>query len=352
MIMQLNEQLQIGRIKKIGDGTVTLHTDLIHAKAKRINVLNLEGTATGDIVSISQEGRLHILWRAHSKDNLIFTTNVCNEKCLFCPQSEEGDAFSNASINNKLLSNLHRSDIDFVTITGGEPTLIGVELPKIIHAILSKNRKASIAILSNGMEFDNEAYANEVVKAGKSQTRICIAVHSDVPSIHDSITGVAGSFDRTVLGLLNLQRAGADIEIRVVLNRLNADRLPNIASSIRMNFPFVSHVAFMGLEVYANAAANAGSIWINPPEYMEKLALAIYCLHCSRISTSIYNLPYCLVPISLWTYLRDSISGWKKTFLPLCESCSMKIDCPGLFETSLFQSPSIAPIALRKADHS
>jgi MoaA/NifB/PqqE/SkfB family radical SAM enzyme len=139
-------------------------------------------------------------------------------------------------------------------------TLLGPSLPKLIQALLSKNPKAFLAILTNGMEFDNVTYANELVKAGRCKARICIPIHSDVPSIHDSITGVIGSFDRTALGILNLQRVGADIEIRVVLSNLNADRLPNIAHSISMNFPFAVHVAFMGMEVHGNASTNVDTV--------------------------------------------------------------------------------------------
>lgn len=342
--MQFDGQFQIGRIKSIHEESITLATGPIYMGAKTYKVKNLDDAVAGDIVSINQDGEVRSLWRTQCKDNIIFATNVCNQKCRFCPQPQGGDVYSNASINRALVSNLRRNDIDFVTITGGEPTLTGSALPAIIRVLLNKNSKASIAILSNGMEFDDKAYAYEVAKAGKSQTRICIAIHSDAPSIHDSITGVAGSFDRTALGLLNLQCAGADIEIRIVLSRLNAERLPNIASSISMNFPFVAHVAFMGLELHAKAAANAEAVWINPPEYMDKLAMALYRLKCRSIPASIYNLPYCLVPSSLWTYLRDSISGWKKTYLPACDACSMKLTCPGLFGTSLFQSPSITPI--------
>jgi His-Xaa-Ser system radical SAM maturase HxsC len=348
VIMQATDQVHIGRIKIVRDGSITFFADPIYKRAKTFSVINLNDISPGDIVSVNLDGEVHSLWRSQSKDNIIFATSVCNQKCQFCPQSKENDAFTNASINALLLSILRRNDINLVTITGGEPTLVGTELPHIIHTLLNKNPQAYVAVLSNGMNFDDEAYARAVVESGNSNTRICIAVHSDAPSIHDSITGIVGSFDRTAMGLLNLQRAGANIEIRIVLNRLNTERLSNIAFSIGMNFPFVAHVAFMGLELHANAAKNAKAVWVNPPEYMEKLAMAIYYLQCYKIPTSIYNLPYCLVPSSLWAFLRDSISGWKKTYLPICNTCYMKTTCPGLFGTSSFQSPNIVPIKSKR----
>jgi len=339
--MQTGEHYHIGRIKKIEEKSISLAANSIYSKIKTFSVKDINGLSLGDFVLINAEGEVHALWRTNNKDNIIFATNVCNEFCRFCPQPREGDVYSNDSINKFLISSLHRNDITFVTITGGEPTILGTGLSDLIFALIKKNPKCSIAILSNGMEFDNESYARDIVKVGKSQTRFCIAIHSDAPSIHDSITGVIGSFDRTALGILNLQRFNAEIEIRVVLNRLNTERLQNIATSISMNFPFVNHVAFMGLEMHSNAAENAEAVWINPPDYMKDLSSALYILKCRNIPASIYNLPYCLVLPALWPYLRDSISSWKKTYLPICESCSKKLSCPGLFGTSAFQSPSI-----------
>jgi His-Xaa-Ser system radical SAM maturase HxsC len=344
LAMEYPEQFQIGRIRKIQGNFITLSTGRFYKRSMTLNTRQPDRFAVEDIVVCYLDGEIQSLWRPQCKDNIILTTTACNLNCQFCPQPRVGDENLITLTNDSLINNLRHKDINSVTITGGEPTLLGLALPKMIQSLLSKNRKAFIAILTNGMEFDDVTYANEVVKAGKSQTRICIPIHSDVPSIHDSITGVGGSFDRTALGLLNLQRAGADIEIRVVLSNLNAGRLPNIAHSISMNFPFVVHVAFMGMEINGNASTNVDAVWINPPEYMNNLSRALYRLKCSNIPASIYNLPYCLVPSSLWTYLRDSISGWKKVYLPVCDSCCMRATCPGLFGTSLFQSPSITPI--------
>lgn len=337
----------IGRISRIQGNQVILASKGILKSRKRLLVKNSKDLLKNDLITMDQEADAHVIWRSGAKDNVIVTTNVCNQSCRFCPQPREGKVSSRYSINSAILENLKCEDISLVTITGGEPTLLGSDLVTIISKLLRINPKAEIAILSNGMLFDNEAYAKQIVDSGKKQLRICIPLHSDVPTYHDYATGVDGSFDRTSLGLLNLQRFSADIEIRVVLNRLNYKRLSNIASNIGKNFPFVSHVAFMGLEVYSEAAEHASEVWIDPPEYMEQLSLAIKILQCRRIPASIYNLPYCLVPESLWSFLIDSISSWKKTFLPGCDNCTKRLTCPGLFATSKFQSSSIKPIFSR-----
>ena len=342
--MRAEQDFYVGKVRAIKNGIITLASKGASKKRIPFSAERPVSIENGDIVLLTEIDDVHVLWRSHSKDNVIIITNACNQMCRYCPQPRTADTFSNVAINRALLSNLEKKDISFVTITGGEPTLMHSALIDLLKQLLKKNPLASIALLTNGMEFDDMSFAYEIVKAGKSQTRICVSLHSDSPFIHDSITGVPGSFERTALGLLNLHRTGADIELRVVLNRLNFERLPDIAFSIGMNFPFVSHVAFMGLELHATAAYNAKEVWVDPPAYMNQLKRAIYQLQCRKIPSSIYNLPYCLVSKSLWAYMRDSISGWKKTFLPLCDFCLMKPTCPGLFMTSIFQSPSIRPI--------
>lgn len=298
----------------------------------------------GDIVQVDVMGDIRSLWHPEQKENVVFMTSNCNQHCVYCPQPRAPKSRIEEQIIYALLNELRTSDIKYVTVTGGEPTVTGSLLPFVLQELLKKNKKAIIAVLTNGMYFMNYDYANEVVAAGKSQTRICVSLHADIASLHDIITRTQGSFEITQLGLLNLQRAGADIEIRVVLSKLNAKRLSEIAQYIGMNFPFVSHVAFMGLELHADAAEHVKEVWIDPPGYMSELSKAIYRLACHHIPASIYNLPYCLVPESLWCYLRDSISAWKKTFTQQCDSCTKKSICPGLFGTSIFQSPTISAI--------
>lgn len=297
-----------------------------------------------DIVFINDKNELQVLWQSQIDNNAIIATNACNQRCSFCPQPLGGEIMERSVLNSELLKMLKRKEVKSCVITGGEPTLLEENLIIMLKTLVAKNRKACITLLTNGMKFDNVDFARDLVKAGSTDTRICIPLHSDAASIHDSITNVSGAFERTTTGILNLERSGADIEIRVVLSKLNVERLPAIALSIAMNFPFVSHVAFMGMELHASAADRAKEVWIDPPEYMHDLDLALYYLRCRDIPASIYNLPFCLVPPSLWPYLQDSISKWKKVFTHSCEGCSKKSQCPGLFGTSAFQSPHLHAI--------
>lgn len=331
----------IGRIKSIDSQGFHFHGS--PQVFKQTGEAVFPSLRVGDIAQVDGLSEIRLLWRPGQNENTIFMTSNCNQHCVYCPQPRGiKSRFEEESVR-ALLKELRKTDIKYVTITGGEPTVTGSLLPFVLQELLKKNNKAIIAVLTNGMLFKDFAYTTKVVTAGTAQTRICVSLHADIASLHDSITRTQGAFEMTMLGLLNLQRAGANVEIRVVLSKLNSHRLSDIAQFIGMNFPFVAHVAFMGLELHADAAINARTVWIDPPVYMAELSKALYRLSCYHIPASIYNLPYCLVPQSLWGYLRDSISSWKKTFSQQCDSCIKKPVCPGLFGTSLFQSPCIKP---------
>lgn len=156
--------------------------------------------------------------------------------------------------------------------------------------------------------------------------------------------GIPGSFRQTVKGLHNLALFRQRVEIRIVMFRKNYQRLPSMAEFIYRNFPFVVHVAFMGMECTGLASTNLDQLWIDPTEYALELKAAVLHLYRRAIPVSIYNLPLCLIPHEVWGFSKDSISTWKKIYLNQCEDCKMRQNCGGFFSTSVKQSNNISPI--------
>ena len=134
------------------------------------------------------------------------------------------------------------------------------------------------------------------------------------------------------------------IEIRVVINRLNAPYLESIATFIYRNFPFVYHYAFMGMEITGLAVDNFNDIWIDPYEYRDQLSKAVNILSRAGTNVSVYNLPLCLLDKKIWGFAAKSISSWKNSYLDICNRCKVKRICSGVFTTSgLHQSNYISP---------
>ena len=229
-------------------------------------------------------------------------------------------------------------------ITGGEPTLIGERLPELIEYIFQRHPELSLHMLTNGRRFADKSYARRFADFSAKDLMIGIPFHSDYIHDHDQIAGADGAFDQMLSGLYNLALYGLKIEIRIVINRQNFRRLPRLAAYIFRNIPFARHVAFMGLEDTGLAIKNRRKVWIDPVNYAFYLEEAVIGLAQWGVNVSVYNIPLCLLPESLYEFARRSITDWKEAYAPECAECGLKTQCCGLFATSKTQSKFIRPI--------
>lgn len=161
-----------------------------------------------------------------------------------------------------------------------------------------------------------------------------IPFHSDYCGDHDLIAGSKGAFNETIRGIYNLSEEECCIELRIVINKLNYQRLPQMADYIFKNLTFVSWVALMAMEDTGYAMKNDKTIWIEPIEYVTYLSKAVEILDQWRIPVSIYNVPLCLLPKSHRKFSAQSISDWKTKYIDECNNCLVKDKCCGLFATS------------------
>ena len=221
-----------------------------------------------------------------------------------------------------------------ITLTGGEPTLLGQNLIQIIHRLKTNLPSTAVHILSNGRGFKDWNYAQCVAEIGHPDLMIGIPVYSDISSIHDYVVQADGAFDDTIRGILNLKSVGVKVEIRVVLHRQTYERLPELARFIRRNLTFCDHVALMGLEMTGFTKINLDKLWIDPKDYQSQLREAVEILAQARMAVSIYNHQLCILEPSLVSFNRKSISDWKNEYMPVCERCTRKTECGGFFSSA------------------
>lgn len=303
--------------------------------------------APGDVVRLRHDSSLvHVLYRRGSRSNVLFTTERCNNLCLMCsqpPRDEDDDWRVDELL--QLVSLVDRDEPQ-LTITGGEPTLLGHGLVRVLEACARELPDTHLQILTNGRRFADSALAEALVAAGGDRTTWAIPLYADGPRRHDEIMGAEGSFPETMMGLAELARLGARVEIRVVLHALSIPRLPELAEFIYRRLPFVEHVALMGLEPMGFAKVNRDQLWIDPADYLPQLHHATSFLADRGMQVSIYNLPLCVLPRSLWPFARQSISDWKNMYPADCEPCAFKEQCAGFFTSAgpAWRSRLIAPI--------
>jgi His-Xaa-Ser system radical SAM maturase HxsC len=298
----------------------------------------------GDIALIDNTGKCVILWEKESKQNCILLTEECNCKCWMCPQPPKKDDNNIDYINKKILTLIDPSSASDICITGGEPTLYEKRLIEYLRIIKDRFPESNVTILTNGKKLSDFNLVKKIYEIGLKKLVFCISVHADTDNLHDYICRAKGSFSQTVRGIYNLAKFRQKIEIRFVINKLNFRRLEAFSNFIYKNFPFVIHVAYMGLEITGYADKNSDKIWIDPLDYKYNLKKAIIDTNKKGLNTSIYNVPLCLLSKEIWRFSRKSISQWKNSYLDMCDNCIVKKDCCGIFTTSTFNSPHLAPV--------
>jgi His-Xaa-Ser system radical SAM maturase HxsC len=246
----------------------------------------------------------------------------------------------------KNLSIIHDAPVELpdIGITGGEPTLLGNKLFELISHIQQSLPNTLIHILTNGRYFGDINYTKSFAAIGTDKLLLGVPLHSDFSHDHDLISQAIGSYNETMKGLYNMARYGLDIELRIVINKINYKRFPKMSTFLYKNLPFVKYISFMGLEDTGYSIKNHDIIWIDPADYQNELEEAVVGLADWGMNVSIFNLPHCLLKSTLHDFARKSISDWKVKYIACCEACTMKNECCGLFSTSRKQSEKLAAI--------
>ena len=307
---------------------------------------SLNHLADGDIVRINPRGgEIWVMYRRDSRFNSMLLTERCNSNCVMCsqPPKERDDSF----LVREYLQAIPLMDLSTpeLGITGGEPTLLGDDLLKVITCCRKHLPNTALHMLSNGRRCADLTFCQELARVGHPDFMIGVPLYSDVAHRHDFIVQAAGAFDETVRGLMNLARCGVRLELRVVLHQYTVGRLPQLARFIARNLPFVEHVALMGIELMGYVRMNLDNLWIDPVEYQPALRRAVEELDTRGMNVSIYNHQLCVLDRELWPFARKSISDWKNEYLPECATCATRAHCGGFFSSSRIRHSSfIRPV--------
>lgn len=300
-----------------------------------------------DIFEINSNGLIHILYRHAEGDAGIATTSICNSNCKMCPASEDERRRDSFKLE-KLLSfiRLFPENLTHFTITGGEPTLIGHDnFIAVIKEVASHFQNTKVLLLTNGRTFGNKAFFDQVVDCKPNAFRIAIPIHGSAAEKHDDITQSEGSFVQTIRGISNILNAGIELELRVVVSKLNIHDLNDIAEMIIRHFPRTAVVNFIGLEMRGNCILNQDEVILSYEEAFQGAKKAIRMLIMNGIDVGLYNFPYCMIEKGYWPIAKKSISAYKVRFAEACELCVLKKMCCGFFTTSMyFLKPVVKPI--------
>jgi His-Xaa-Ser system radical SAM maturase HxsC len=303
--------------------------------------------ARGDVIGVDTNSRrLRTLYRRVSRHNSFLVTERCNHYCLMCsqPPKDVDDSWILRRLAKMLP--LVSPETRSIGFTGGEPLLNWRPFIDLLATARDQLPATAVHVLTNGRGFADPEIVRAWAGVGHPDLMAGIPIYSAIDHVHDYVVQARGAFDETVLGILRLREARQRIEIRVVLHKVTAPRIAETARWLARNLPFVNHVALMGLENTGFAIANHEELWIDPIDYREELALAVDVLDAARVPVSVYNLPFCVLERSTWSFARQSISDWKNAYLPQCDDCQAKDACAGFFSSGRPRnSRTIAPVS-------
>jgi His-Xaa-Ser system radical SAM maturase HxsC len=317
-----------------GYRAVLSHDDFTTTKPVVDRLRESDHIRDNDIVVLeSGSGLMRSLYRPYERHHSLFVTERCSSNCLMCSQPpKDKDDVALLTARNRELIRLMNPAPEYLTITGGEPTLLGDNLFDLLHQLKNSLPNTELHILTNGRTLAWPAYTARLAAIRHPKLCLGIPLYSDCAGEHDYIVQAKGAFDQTVAGLHQAARNGIRVEIRVVLHRLTIPRLTKLMEYIYRNLSFAEHVALMGLEYIGYTPRNIDQLWIDPFDYQEELEEAVRYMLMRDMNVSIYNHQLCVLKTSLWPYARKSISDWKNLYLPECEKCSALSDCGGLFQ--------------------
>lgn len=335
--MKESSQLQKGSLWKIEKGEAVF---AVNVKGERIilnpAILPEETVNQGDVMEIGDDGKWIRLHDGTSSSGLIFVTNQCNSNCIMCPDSVKQRTRPNTITTDYLMeySSLLPENLTHVDITGGEPTLLKMDLPVLIGNVQNRMKDAEILMLSNGRSFAVGKYCGLFSPFAHTKFKIEIPVHSANAKQHDCIAGCEGSFDQTRAGIHNLLSGGVEVGIRIVVSKLNYRELNSIIDYIHYEFPDIRYVNLMGMEVMGNAWKNREIVWEEMEELKSYLQNALIYSFERGIEPRLYNFPLCLFDQKYWYSYRKSISDYKIRYFEECEKCMEKENCGGFFQST------------------
>ena len=286
-----------------------------------------------DVFELWNDGKLVNCYVVSSIDNYFFVSGKCNSNCLMCPSADYSRQHGYNSDVKKMIEIAKHipSDSKHLTLTGGEPFMLGEDIFEFFDFLKAKFEDTEFLLLTNGRVFALEKYARKLKETIPNDCIVGIPIHGGTAKTHDAITQSPGSFSQTMIGIKRLLALGIRVELRLVVCGLNVDDYDNLAQLIIDELPKIEYVSVMAMEMTGSAYVNKERVWVPYRQAFEKISNSITKLLNNEIDVKLYNFPLCTVNKKYWTLCEKSISPEKVKYADVCDGCSMKTSCGGVF---------------------
>lgn len=165
----------------------------------------------------------HAATRAGAPTTVVFqVTDRCNYDCVHCYETHgDADELSFAEID-RILGELADEGVLFLTLTGGE-VYMRRDADEILRA--ARRRGFAVKVLTTG-HFIDERRADLI--AGLGAVDVGLSLYSSDAHVHETVTRVRGSWQRTLDAATRLRARGVAVNLRTPVMRLNVGTLGDL----------------------------------------------------------------------------------------------------------------------------
>jgi len=186
----------------------------------------LESENLGKFLPIDRDHRKIPLKEPEKRQDFVWLnpTEACNLRCLHCYSDSSPHSISHGLENlttpewNRVIDEISGAGCRRIQYIGGEPFLYG---PEIFHMVRHARKK--------GIQFQ-EVFTNgtlltdaDIEQLHQYGVHVAISIYSSRPEIHERITRVKGSFEKTLKNARSIRDKGIPLRIGLVVMKANQD---------------------------------------------------------------------------------------------------------------------------------
>lgn len=287
----------------------------------------------------------------------------CNHKCYFCPCGNNKIKAPVASVEElkKAIDNGLNNNVKYITLSGGEPTL-----HPYFHEILEYCVRSglNVGILSNGETFFKQENTEKFFRnINPGKIHVTTAIHSINKEYHERVTGVSGSFERSINGLKNVINMGIPVTVKQVISKWNYRELPDFADFVYREYGSYVSLTLCGMDFCGMNPEQIEAVAVSYKEigvYLEKALDNIISIRQQFGAfpyVSVADLPLCCADPYYWGFFqkvsRGNLSQYSApsneegkvestnniindcdVFFESCRNCCVSDKCPGVWKTA------------------
>jgi MoaA/NifB/PqqE/SkfB family radical SAM enzyme len=256
----------------------------------------------------------------------------CNQACSFCFVSTHLPPPSHQMVVAAIEAAIERGAR--VVLSGGEPTL-NPRLHEYVR-LGSRGGVLPLQLQTNAVRLDDAELVRVLVGAGLREA--FVSLHGAEAKVSDAITGAAGTFARTLVGIDHLVRHGVRVVTNYVICESNAAQFPDYVDVVARRWPTSTiNVSFVAPST--DVVPRDRELIPRLSDVLPALAEGARRAEAASVDVrgfeSMCGVPLCIVPDTIRRHLTlaevpEGVDRGEFIHVEACDRCSERARCFGV----------------------